>query len=1433
MDKSISHILIVDDDPNQLEILHEFLKRKGFLPVSAQSGSAALALSESDERIDVALIDLQLEDMSGLDVLRGIKEHSPKTECILLTGNASQKTAIEAIQLGAYGYFQKPFDIEQVHLFIQRAVEKQAVENALHKSEARYRDLVENSQDLICTHDLQGNLLFVNEAGTKMSGCSNETLLKMNVRDILAPEMRDQFDAYLAEIQAKGQAHGLMRIQTAGGEIRYLEFKNTLQTEGLTTPIVRSMARDVTKRKQAEDALRASEAHLKEAQRVGRIGSWDWDATTDTIQWSEEYYRIYCLDPSQPPPGYEEHLKVYTAESAARLEAAVKNSMQTGNPYELDLEFVCAAGARRWVTARGEIKRDAKGQVVGLRGTALDITERKQAEEALYEQQQVFRTLVENSPDIIARYDRDCRRIYINPAYLKTAQLPQQELLATSPVQHSPLPADSAAVLQNLLRKVLDSGVAEAVDVIWPKADHIDYWYNIYASPEVDREGRVVSVITVSRDITERKKAEEALNQSEEKFRLLVENASEVFYQVSLQNDPLRGEVVFVSPQVETMTGHRVEEFLRDSELWIKSIYPDDLPNLFETTQTLVTRRIAVTREYRMWDKSRNNLRWFSDHTTPRFDAQGQVIGYQGIARDITERKWAEDSLRESEETLRESQKIAGLGSYVLDFASGMWTSSNILDEIFGIDETYVRSVGNWATLVHPGDRDQMLDYFTKEVVGKLGHFDMEYRIVRDNDKAERWVHGLGKLDIDERQQPIRLHGTILDITERKHAEQALAASEAELRALFASMQDVVLVIDSEGVYRKIAPTNPSLLVMPPQELLNKNLRDVFPAEQAQSFIDSVEQVLATRQTAYIEYALTIGERMIWFSTSISPMTEESTLWVARDVTERKQAEEEIRQRVTELETLNHVSVVLRTIASQDQMLAIVLEETLKALHAENGSIQLWNKATNHLHKSMARGWPAEVTELPQEINEGIAGRVFTGGENYISRDMLNDPVMRAAARSQIPPGWGGICVPIRSAEQTLGTLFIAIPGEREFNKDEIRLLNTLAEMTGASLHRMSLYEEAVRRMKDLQALRDVDQAITSNFDLRPTLDTVITHAIAQLGVDAADILLLRPHLKFLEYAAGHGFRTPLAKGASVRLGDSLAGRAALERRTIHVSNLTEAHTNADFAAFWKSEGFAAYFCAPLLAKGEVKGVLEVYQRKPLPSEPEWLSYLETLAGQAAIAIDSTQLFDNLQRANLELGIAYETTIESWSKALSLRDSETESHTQHVTEMVTALARSFNFNEEEIQHIRRGAILHDIGKMGVPDQILLKPGPLTDEEWIIVRGHPQVAYDMLKPIAYLRDSLDVPYCHHEKWDGSGYPRGLAGDHIPLAARIFATVDVYDALTNDRPYRKAWSNEKALEYIREQSGKHFDPQVVNAFLLEFGRKRSIVSGRSSL
>ena len=360
--------------------------------------------------------------------------------------------------------------------------------------------------------------------------------------------------------------------------------------------------------------------------------------------------------------------------------------------------------------------------------------------------------------------------------------------------------------------------------------------------------------------------------------------------------------------------------------------------------------------------------------------------------------------------------------------------------------------------------------------------------------------------------------------------------------------------------------------------------------------------------------------------------------------------------------------------------------------------------------------------------------------------------------------------------------------------------------------------EEVIQRqVNHLSALRSIDKAIISSLDLDVTLDVFLTHVMAELHVDAASVLILNRQTQILEYVMSKGFKTAALKYTRLRLGESNAGRAAVEHRIISIPDLNDRVEVFIRSDQFASEGFVSYLAIPLIAKGETMGVLEIFHRSPLDIKPDWSEFLEAIANQGAIALDNSFLFSRLQRSNIELSLAYDRTIEGWSMALDMRDKETEGHSQRVTEITVRIAHEFRLNDEEITHIRRGALLHDIGKMGIPDSILLKPGKLTDEEWIIMKLHPVYAHDLLYPIEYLRPSLDIPYSHHEKWDGTGYPKGLRGEDIPLAARIFSVVDVWDALCSDRPYRPAWPEVEVLEHIKSLIGSHFDARIVEMFL----------------
>ncbi len=238
----------------------------------------------------------------------------------------------------------------------------------------------------------------------------------------------------------------------------------------------------------------------------------------------------------------------------------------------------------------------------------------------------------------------------------------------------------------------------------------------------------------------------------------------------------------------------------------------------------------------------------------------------------------------------------------------------------------------------------------------------------------------------------------------------------------------------------------------------------------------------------------------------------------------------------------------------------------------------------------------------------------------------------------------------------------------------------------------------------------------------------------------------------------------------------------------------------------------------PMLTRGQVIGLVQAHSYRParfhLTTDTALLSLV---ANTAAVAIQNAQLTRSLEQSHLDLNQTYEATIDGWTRALELRDFTTERHSSRVIDLTVEMGKRMGLTAQELQRLRRGAQLHDVGKIGIPDAILLKPGPLDESEWKVMRRHPLYAYELLSPIPHFYDLLDIPYCHHEKWDGSGYPRRLRGEEIPLAARIFAVVDVWDALSSNRPYRSAWQPHQVVDYLRYQSNRHFQADVVEAFL----------------
>ncbi len=553
------------------------------------------------------------------------------------------------------------------------------------------------------------------------------------------------------------------------------------------------------------------------------------------------------------------------------------------------------------------------------------------------------------------------------------------------------------------------------------------------------------------------------------------------------------------------------------------------------------------------------------------------------------------------------------------------------------------------------------------------------------------------------------------------------------------------------------------------------------------------------------------GEVLHWYFSSAPlgnlPDDQSLVITIAIDITNRVRAEEEKGQYYNRIMAMGELDQVIVSTLELDEVLDLITSHLGNLIKFDSMSILSIDGDQLQIIACKGFEFPEEVLQMRFPSAPGYPNYEVIKNRTPLAFTNVSEiyPTFRPASVKNLHgtiQSWLG--VPLFNRHEVIGMFTIDRCDDTPYTEQDIEVAMQYANRAAIAITNARLFEQTNSHLRNLEVLRKIDGTITSSKNLSDALHIVLEQVKVGLDVDVASVFLYEEEEQVLAYKQSFGYRTEGKPDHKVPVGQGYVGTVAAQMKPLFIPDVDLTDDGHNYPFSLANEGVVSYYGLPLITKGKLLGVLQILHRSKLNPSEEWIDFAEALAGQTAIAVDNLTLFKGLEQANKELREAYDATIEGWAHALEIRDKETEGHSRRVVQLTEKVAKAYGFDDEALVHFRRGVLLHDIGKMGIPDQILHKPGPLDEAEWEIMRQHPVYANEMLKSIDYLRPALLIPHYHHERWDGSGYPEGLKGEGIPLEARIFSVVDAYDALTSDRPYRSAWSVEETIKYLKKAS-----------------------------
>jgi len=1416
--------------------------------------------------------------------------------------------------------------------------ERQQTEAALRQSEERYRKLINNARDVVFTISNDGILTTLNPAFEIFTGWSRKEWIGRLFYELVA-----QADRVRAQEQFDRIIHGAtlralrLRLLTRLGEVLFVEMNISPQTEADQVVGLLGIARDMTQEQQAEDALREAEEKYRSI----------FENVVEGIHQTTPEGRYVVANPAEARMlGYES-----PAELIANVTDLKHNFYVDPNRHEqfklaleqsdtvigFESQVYCKNGSIIWISENGRAVRDEGSRLLYYEGTSENITERKQSEETIKESEDKYRRLVEHSPYGIVIHVQG-RMVYINPQGLRLSGAEHAEEMLGKPVLDFVHPDSRPTVIQRL-RELSADQEAPPLEEKFICLDGRVIDVEVSAYPFTYQNQPAVQV--VFQDITERKRAEEKIQQQANEMTALYETTHDLVIGRDL-SELLQIVVARAVGLVRASGGGLYLSEPEQSQIRCVVSYN----TLYDHTGTVLkygegaAGLVAQTGEPLMIDDHRAWPGRVHEQDQPSGSVlsvpmrwQDRVIGVIHVLENAKVQAFTEQDLRivtlfanqaavavENAKLLGALQDALKIQSRLFDAASAVTSqldAETVLREIVKnvhkaveADQSNVMLIderGYCYRWIGTGYPDELQPHqvrrngITRQVMQSeeaifisaaqnsktLNPHMLEAGIQataclplfgKSHAIGVMWVNFMRPHEFSRQEQAVLKaftdhvsiaveHATLFEVEQRRRQEAAAIVEVS--RDISASLQlNIVLEriafyakdllnVETSAVYLA-EPTTPTLHAVaatgPDAEEIKHDSLEIGAGILGNIALQRLGEIVYDTATdprgitiegtavTPLEHLMgvpvlskdqLIGLIAVWRSGAgleFKPTELDFLSSLAGQVAvaiENARLFEETQQRLHEMQGLSQIGEAISQTIELEPLLTQILDaicETIPA--AEKGSILLV-EGQEALRVYAISGYADPRTRAVRFSTEaGYASLAIRDKRGILVPDARMDVSIQY--NEDIPEMHeiqSAMVAPLIVNQRVLGVISLDNASRKSaFTEDDLRLLLTLATPAALAIENAQLFKKTRQRLADLEILQTISTALRVARTLNEALPILLNKLIDLLEVGSALLDLLDPvsgeivtELAYGTWAPVTGLRTPRNAGVSGHV--LTTGQPYITTHMVADGLVSR----PDLVG-----GLNAVACVPIIAQHQPIGVLWVGRDTPITAEEvSLLTALGEMMGNTiqrmSLREQTEHLLEDLKASNRELTEAYDTTLEGWAKALELRDRETEGHTRRVTELTLRLARYMGMSEIEMVNIQRGGLLHDIGKMGVPDHILKKTGPLTASEWVEMRQHPQHAYNMLAPIGYLRGALDIPYCHHEHWDGSGYPRGLKGDQIPVAARIFSVVDIWDALISDRTYRTAWPRHKVVQYLKENAGQILDPIAVSSFFEMIGEE----------